>query len=155
MTLICISLHFIVFKPLKNSTSYFLQKFNNERNIVSCNILSSAKLAISNFSIKKKGSYKWILKKSGPNTEPCGKLDIISFQELYSLPILVLWKRCDKQSFTKLSELLSKPEVSSFAINKECGWQSKALVRTINNAPKAFPRSTLCFHFSNSASKQC
>ena len=63
---------------------------------VTYGIFSSAKLAISNFSIMKKRSHGWILKKSGPNIELGGRPDIISFQELNSLPISVLWKRCDK-----------------------------------------------------------
>ena len=37
---------------------------------VTYGVLSSAKLAISNFSIMKKRSHKWILKKGGPNIEP-------------------------------------------------------------------------------------
>ena len=59
-----------------------------------------------------------MLKKSGYNIEPCKTPDIISFSVLYSLPILVLCKRCDKKSFTNLSELLSKLSALSFAINK-------------------------------------
>ena len=54
---------------------------------VTYGVLSSGKLAISYLSIMKKRSHKWILKKSGPNIEPCGTPDIISFQELYSFPI--------------------------------------------------------------------
>ena len=37
---------------------------------VTYGVLSSAKLAISNFSIMKKRSHKWILKEGGPNIEP-------------------------------------------------------------------------------------
>ena len=63
---------------------------------VTSGVLSATKLAISNFSIMKKRSHKWILKKSARNIEPCGTPYIISYQELCSLPIWVLWKRCDK-----------------------------------------------------------
>ena len=63
---------------------------------VTSGVLSSAKLATWNFSIMKKRLHWRILKKSDPNIEPCGTPEIISFQELYSLPILVLWKRYDK-----------------------------------------------------------
>ena len=46
----------------------------------------------------KKRSHKCILKKYGPNIEYCGTPDIISFQDLHSLPVLVLRKWRDKQS---------------------------------------------------------
>ena len=42
-----------------------------------------------------------------------------------------------------------------FAINKECGRQPKAFDRSITNAPNAVPWSTLCFHISVSAIRQC
>ena len=54
----------MVFKPLKNSTSYFLWKFNNGRNIVFCDIrcivIRAVKLAVSDFSVMKKRLHKWI-----------------------------------------------------------------------------------------------
>ena len=84
MTLICISLYFSVFKRRLTAEEILSP--------VTYVVLSSAKLAISNFSIMQKRLHKWILKKSGPNMEPCRTPNIISFQE----PILVLWKRYDK-----------------------------------------------------------
>ena len=74
---------------------------------VTYGVLSSVKLARSDFPIMKKRSNKWIT------------------------------------------------QTLSFAINKECGRQSNVFDRLVNNNPKAFPWSTLGFHFSISASKQC
>ena len=85
---------------MKNSTATSSKSLTTEEILspVTYGVLSSAKLAISNFSIMKKRSHKRILKKSGRNrnVEPYGTPAIISFQELYSLPILVFWKQCDK-----------------------------------------------------------
>ena len=70
---------------MKNSTATSSKSLTTEEILspVTYGVLSSAKLAISNFSIMKKRSHKWILKKSGPNIEPCETLDIISLQKLY------------------------------------------------------------------------
>ena len=73
MTLNCISLHFIVFKPLKIARATSSKSLTTEEILspVTYGVLSPVKLVIPNFSIMKKISYKWVLKKSGPNIKPC------------------------------------------------------------------------------------
>ena len=53
-------------------------------------VLSSARLQISDFSVKKKISLMNILNSSGPNIEPCGIPQQISDHLLYGEPTKVL-----------------------------------------------------------------
>ena len=59
-------------------------------------VLSSAKLQIFVFSIKRKRSLINMLNNNGPRTEPCGTPLTISYQSLYEEPIFVLCFRCDR-----------------------------------------------------------
>ena len=59
-------------------------------------VLSSAKLQIFVFSIKRKRSLINMLNNNGPKIEPCGTPLIISYQSLYEEPIFVLCFRCDR-----------------------------------------------------------
>ena len=58
-------------------------------------ILSSAKLQIFVFSIKRKRSLINMLNNNGSKIEPCGTPLTISYQSLYEEPIFVLCFRCD------------------------------------------------------------
>ena len=53
-------------------------------------VLSSAKLQILAFSIKRKISLINMLNNNGPKIEPCGTPLTISYQSLYEEPIFVL-----------------------------------------------------------------
>ena len=58
-------------------------------------ILSSAKLQIFVFSIKRKRSLINMLNNNGSKIEPCGTPLTISYQSLYEESIFVLCFRCD------------------------------------------------------------
>ena len=58
-------------------------------------ILSSAKLQIFVFSIKRKRSLINMLNNNGSKIEPCGTPLTISYQSLYEELIFVLCFRCD------------------------------------------------------------
>ena len=59
-------------------------------------VLSSAKLQIFVFSMKRKRSLINMLNNKGPKFEPCGTPLTISYQSLYEEPIFVLYFRCDR-----------------------------------------------------------
>ena len=59
-------------------------------------VLSSAKLQVFVFSIKRKKSLINMLNNNGPKIEPCGTTLTISYQSLYEEPIFVVCFRCDR-----------------------------------------------------------
>ena len=59
-------------------------------------VLSSAKLQIFVFSIKRKRSLINMFNNNGPKIQPCGTPLTISYQSLYEEPIFVLCFRCDR-----------------------------------------------------------
>ena len=65
-----------------------------------------------------------------------------------------LFARCSIM-INKHYGLLSKPYAFNFAIKQLCGRQSKAFERSVSKAPKTCSWSTLSFHFSRRAIRQC
>ena len=99
------------------------------------NVLQSANLHISDFSINKKILLKKILKSRAPGIGLWGISLVTLAQSLYKVPFFFFYFQKRKCPFTKLRLGLSRPYVSSFTIKLSCGKELYTFERSISVVP--------------------
>ena len=92
-----------------------------------------------------------ILKRRGPNIEPCGTPYLISEYKNYKYCLLLP----ERQLKMKQSDGWSKPYAARFAINKSCLRQSSAFDKSVGSIPPTPLLSKLFFNFSAIRRRLC
>ena len=98
-------------------------------------------------------SLRNILKRIGPNIEPCGTPDKMFWKALEMLFILTFCFRSFKYEFRKVTVPKLNPSAWSLAMSQSCGIQSNALDKSIKTAPVKRFLSGAVFRFSMSLIK--
>ena len=145
MTYICVQFDIIIFKPPYRSIEFFSSDVRTSSKLSSETYVavSSAKLYIClhllGRIITNHTGKSW--KAKVQETDPWVKPNIISFQELKTLLIFILWFQFDKWLNIIAEACLLNPQPCSFANSNWCFIVSKALSTSIN-----IPSAKLLLH---------
>ena len=100
-------------------------------------------------------SFKKMLKRRGPNMEPCGTPIIVCIHELKIDSSFIPWCQFERWLLISLRLSWSKPSVYSLTIIKSLGRQSNALGRSISIVPATPDLSEQFCQLNKSSDEAC